>query len=141
MGTATFSGPLQVGTQRDPQNSNLGQVVLTQTAQVVRDATLVQNATIRLPANAEILDIYAMPTVAYDSLTSATLSIGYTSGGTQYASGIDVKTAGVKRMTLTAAIAALYRNILTNTTMVATVTSVGQPTVGTVTIVVVYRQR
>lgn len=143
MASTTFSGPIKSGTQRDPQNSNVGTTLLVQSTIVTRDATLTQHAApITLPANAEIVDIVVTPTVFYDSATSATLTVGTAQSGTQFASGVDVKTGGPKRPTTTAAQAALWRDIgATNLALYPTVTSVGQPSVGTVTVSVVYRQR
>lgn len=140
MGTTTFSGPLKAGTLRDAPGANVGTVVLCQTGTLTFDATLVQSVTFVLPANAMILDIYAAPTVVFDSATSATLSVGTVAAGTQYAGSLDVKTAGVKRMTQTAAISESMRTIGTNTNVVFTVTSVGQPAAGALNCVVTYKQ-
>lgn len=137
MGATTFSGPLRVG-DKDSAPSNLGTTVLSQRKTVSRNATLVSDATFTLPANATIVDAFADPTTLFDSATSATLSFGTASGGTQYGGSMDVKTAGRKRPTLTIAQAAAMANITTNTSLVATVTSVGQPTVGAVDVVVLY---
>jgi GTPase involved in cell partitioning and DNA repair len=141
MGASTFSGPLKAGTVREGASANVGSAVMTQTIEIARDATLVQNGTIYLPQNAEILSIHSVPQVLYDSATSATLSIGTASGGTQYGGSLDMKTVGRKEPAYTAAQGLAMRDIGTNTTLVATVTSVGQPTVGKVTVVVQYRQR
>jgi hypothetical protein len=141
MGTSTWSGPIKAGTVREGAGANTGTAVLVQTGTVSREASdLVNDLTITLPANAQILDIYADPTVLYDSATSATLSVGYTSGGTEYAGSIDVKTGGRKRMTLTVAEALAMKSIGSNTSVVFTVTSVGQPTVGSLACVVIYKQ-
>jgi hypothetical protein len=142
MGASTFSGPLKAGTVREGAGANVGTAMLVQNTVVTYDADLVQDgAAITLPANAEILDVIVTPTVFYNSGTSATLSIGTASAGTQFASSVDVKTGGPKRPTTTAAQAALWRDIGSSTTFIPTVTSVGQPTAGTVTVSVVYRQR
>jgi hypothetical protein len=140
MANTTFSGPVRAGTIRDGASANVGSVVLAQTATLTFDATLVQTVSFQLPAGAQILDIYADPLVVFDSATSATLSVGTAAAGTQYAGSLDVKTAGRKRMTLTAAIATSMANIGTTTGVFFTVTSVGQPTAGSLTCVVQYKQ-
>lgn len=140
MSSSTFSGPIKAGTLRDAPGANVGTAVLVQTGTLARDATLVQSLTFTLPANAQILDLYADPTVLYDSATSATLSIGTAAAGTQYAGSLDVKTGARKRMTLTVAEALAMKDITTNTSVVFTVTSVGQPTVGSLACVVIYKQ-
>lgn len=140
MGATTFSGPIKAGTIREGANNNTGSAALVQTGVLTYDATLVQNLTFKLPANAQILDVYADPTTVFNSGTSATLSIGTAGAGTQYAGSLDVKTAGRKRMTLTAAIAESMRTIGTNTNVVFTVTSVGQPSAGALACTVIYKQ-
>lgn len=139
MGTY-MTGPLQTGTGLDNTGRDTGTVVLSKTALINFDATLVQNATLRLPADAQIVDFYVDVLTAYDSATSATLSAGLTSGGTEYLSGINVKTAARRPNAYSAAQLAAMDDIDTNTTLVATVTSVGQPTAGQVRVTVLYVQ-
>ena len=143
MGSTTFSGPLKAGTVRETggsDNANVGYVLLHQTQVITFDATLVQNATFYLPANAIIVDIISDPIVAYNSATSATLSVGTSSGGTQYASGVDAKATARVRPTFTVAQLNAMDGIGTSTTVVATVTSVGQPTAGQNRVTLVYAQ-
>lgn len=140
MGTY-MTGPVQMGTGLDNTGADTGYVVSSQTALINRDATLVQNATFRLPADAQILDFYVDVLTAYDSATSATLSAGLTSGGTEYLSAISVKTAGRRPNAFSAAQLAAMDDIDNGTTLVATVTSVGQPTVGQVRVTLVYAQK
>jgi hypothetical protein len=141
MGASTFSGPLKAGTVREGATANVGSALMVQTAEIVRDATLTQNATMYLPANAEIVSIASITQVAYDSATSATLTVGTASAGTQFAGSINAKSAGNQQASPTVAQGVTWRDIGANTTLVATVTSVGQPSVGKVTVVVTYRQR
>lgn len=101
---------------------------------------LVQTATIKLPVNAEILDFIIDVNVAYDSATSATLTIGQSAGGTEYVSGVNAKTTGRASPTITNTQGGNMRNIGTNTTVYLTVTSVGAPTVGDITVICRYIQ-
>jgi hypothetical protein len=141
MARSTFSGPLRAGTLLEGSAApNVGNVVLSQTVLINFDATLVQNATINLPANAQILTMFADVLTAYNSATSATLTVGTASAGTQYASGVNAKTAGRAVPTFTAAQLAAMASIGTTTPVVATVTSVGQPTAGQVRLTVQYVQ-
>lgn len=139
MGTY-MTGPFQTGTGLDATGADTGTVLLSKTALIDFDATLVQNATFKLPANAQIVDFNVDVLTAYDSATSATLSAGTASGGTQYLSGISTKTAGRRPNGYSGAQLAAMDNIGTNTTVVATVTSVGQPTAGQVRVTMVYVQ-
>lgn len=141
MARSTFSGPLRAGTLLEGSAApNVGNVVLSQTVLINFDATLVQNATINLPANAQILTMFADVLTAYNSATSATLTVGTAAAGTQYASGVNAKTAGRAVPTFTAAQLAAMASIGTTTPVVATVTSVGQPTAGQVRLTVQYVQ-
>ena len=136
-----MTGPLRTGTGLDATGADTGFTTLVQTALLTFDATLVQNASFTLPANAQIVDFNIDVVTAFDSATSATLSAGTTSGGTEYLSGINVKTGGRRPNAYSAAQVGAIASITTNRTVVATVTSVGQPTAGQVRVTVVYRQR
>lgn len=139
---ATYlTGPLELGTGLDNTGADTGYVVQSQTALIGFDATLVQNATFTLPAGTQIVDFYVDVLTAYDSATSATLSAGVTSGGTEYLNGINVKTTGRKSNAFSAAQLAAIDDIGTSTSLVATVTSVGQPTAGSVRVTVLYAQK
>jgi hypothetical protein len=142
MAQTDFAGPLASGDRLpgDPRGANVGLAVLSQTVLISRDATLVQSATINLPVNSQIVTIACDVLTAYDSATSATLTVGTAAGGTQYASGVNAKTAGRTFPTFTAAQLASMDDIGATTAVVATVTSVGQPTVGQVRVTVQYVQ-
>ena len=139
MGTY-MTGPFQTGTGLDNTGADTGTVVLSKTALINFDADLVQDATFTLPANAQIVDIVVDALVGYNSATSATFSAGYTSGGTEYVSGVNVKTTGRKANGFSAAQLAAMDDIDNNTTLVATVTSVGQPSAGSTRVTVLYVQ-
>lgn len=142
MAQTTWSGPLASGDRPAGVSGgpNIGLVVLSQTALISFDATLVQNATFNLPADSQIIDFRIDVLTAYNSASSATLSVGTASGGTQYVSGVDAKTAGRAAITYTAAQLAAMDDIDTNRTVVATVTSVGQPTAGQARVTLTYVQ-
>lgn len=140
MGSTTFSGPVKAGTIREGSGVNTGFTLLSQTGVINFDATLVQNLTFALPENALIVDIISDALVVYDSATSATLSVGTTTGGTTYASGVSTKAAGRVRPTFTSAQVAAMDGIGTTTAVVATVTSVGQPTAGSTRVTILYTQ-
>ena len=142
MSRTTWSGPLASGL-RDAgfgTATDVGLVVLSQTTIINYDATLVQSKTINLPENSHISNIFCDVLTAYNSATSATLTIGTVAAGTQYASGVNAKTAGRTIPTFSAAQLAAMANTGTNKNVVATVTSVGQPTAGQVQVTVQYVQ-
>lgn len=140
MGTYV-TGPFQLGTGLDATGADTGYVTQTQSGVVTFDATLVQNLTFKVPANAQIVDFYVDVLTAYDSATSATLSAGRTSGGTELLSGISVKTAGRRSNGFSATQLGNMANVGSNTSVVVTVTSVGQPTAGQVRVTVLYAQK
>ena len=142
MAQTTWGGPLASGDKAAgiAGGSNIGLVVLSQTALIDFDATLVQNATINLPVNSQLIDVFVDTLTAFNSATSATLSVGTATGGTQYVSGLNVKTAGRSTTAHTAAQLAAMDDIGANIAVVATITSVGQPTAGQVRVTYVYVQ-
>jgi hypothetical protein len=142
MSQTTWSGPLASGDRNAGESGgpNLGFVTLSQTALINFNATLTQNATFNIPASSQIVDFYVDVLTAYDSATSATLSAGTASGGTQYLSAISVKTAARRPNAFSAAQLAAMDDVGTNRSVVATVTSVGQPTTGQVRVTMLYVQ-
>jgi hypothetical protein len=142
MAQTTFSGPLASGDKAAGVSggSNIGYAQLVQSATLNFDATLVQSATFNLPINSIITGFNIDVLTAYDSATSATLTIGTAAAGTQYAGSVNAKTTGRAAPTYSAAQLLAASNITTNTSVVVTVTSVGQPTAGKVFISVEYVQ-
>ena len=142
MSQTTWSGPLASGDINAGKagGPNIGLALLSQTVLIDVGATLVQNGTVYLPFGSQIVDIIVDVLTQYDSATSATLTVGTASAGTTYASGVNAKTGVRVRPTFTAAQLAAMDNIGTNGTVVATVTSVGQPTVGQVRVTYQYVQ-
>jgi hypothetical protein len=143
MSQTTWTGPLASGDINAGKTGgpNLGFVVLSQTVLIDFDATLVQNATIYLPYGSQIVNIVVDVLTAYNSATSATLTVGTASAGTTYASGVNAKTAARTTPTFTAAQLAAMDDIGTNGTVVTTITSVGQPTAGQVRVTFNYVQK
>ena len=142
MANSTFSGPVRSGTVREGASANVGLCVLSQTGSIAQNSTNVVDLTFTLPANAQILNFFFDVTTAFNSATSATLSAGTASGGTQYASGVDVKTAaGRIAPTLTGTQLTNMANITTNTSVVVSVTPVGATSAGAVTATIVYVQK
>jgi len=142
MSQTTWTGPLASGDKNAGVTGgpNIGLAVLSQTVLINFDATLVQNGTVYLPNDSQIVDILVDVLTLYNSATSATLSVGTSSGATTYASGVNVKTGVRVLPTFTAVQLAAMDDIDTNGTVVATVTSVGQPTAGQVRVTYRYVQ-
>jgi hypothetical protein len=85
---------------------------------------------------------------AFDSATSATLTIGTSAGGTQYVSGINAKTTGRATITYTAAQLAAMSGVTVlgvtaavSAPVVVTVTPVGATTAGYLEVTIIYAQQ
>lgn len=150
MGATHFSGPvvsgdLQTGETYGP---NQGFAVLSQSTSITQNSTTAVSSTLYIPAGARIVDFYIDVLTAYNSATSATLTIGTAAAGTQYVGSIDAKTAGRAAITYSAAqLAAMNGVTVTGTAaattppVVVTVTPVGATSAGYVVVTVLYVQQ
>lgn len=118
-----------------------GDVILVQSVTLNANSTNVVDGTITLPPNSEITGFNFRNLTAWDSATSATLSVGITQAGTDYASGLSAKTGGRVADAATAAQETARSNVGSNTVVHATVTPVGATTVGKTLVNVHYRRR
>ncbi len=139
MPTTNFGSAIKTGTGLG-DGADSGFNVLSQSKVLSFDATLVQSTTFVVPKNSQLVDFRIDVLTAYDSATSATLSIGTAAAGTQYVGSVNAKTTGRAAPTLSAAQLAAMANVGTNLNVVATVTSVGQPTAGSVRVTMTYVQ-
>lgn len=144
MSTTNFGSAIRTGTGLG-SGSDAGLVVLRQT--VVMDfITEVGagsdnvDASLVLPANSQIVDIIPDTLTAWNSVTSATFTAGSAAGGSQYVSGVDVKSDGREAPTFTAAQLAAMDDIGTNTTVHFRVAQVGNTSAGQLRATVLYVQ-
>lgn len=140
MASSTFSGPIRAGTVLNGSTNNIGKVVLSQTAILNQNSTTAVSNTFYLPANAQLFDIVADVLTAFNSASTAVLSVGTAAAGTQYAGSIDVKTAGRTYPTYSAAQLAAMDDIGSNTSVVATITPTGATSAGQVRVTLQYVQ-
>lgn len=142
MAITHFSGPLASGDKPagTPGGSNVGFVVLSQTAVLDQNSTNAVSSTFNLPNDSQIVDIIVDVLTAFNSATSATLTVGTAAGGSQYAGSVDAKTAGRVRPTFTAAQLAAMDDIGNNTAVVTTITPVGATSAGQVRVTLQYVQ-
>lgn len=145
-GTA-FDGPIISGPRRDANANgpaNTGVAVLSQVLTLVQNgADTNVSGTFTIPKHSSILGFQVDRRVAFDSATSAGLTIGTAALGTQYASSIDVKAAAGRTqapVSPTKAQMEAAEDTGTNTSVVATIAVVGATTTGTVTITMQYVQ-
>lgn len=133
-----FQGAVKSGDGFSETATGVGTAVFSQTALIDFNTTLTSEAVFVLPKDGQIVDVVVDVLTAYNSATSATLTVGSASAGTQYAGAVDAKTVGRVRPTFTAAQLAAMDDIDGNTSVYATVTSVGQPTAGSARVTVLY---
>ena len=133
-----FQGAVKSGDGFSETATGVGTAVFSQTALIDFNTTLTSEAVFVLPKDGQIVDVVVDVLTAYNSATSATLTVGSASAGTQYAGAVDAKTAGRVRPTFTAAQLAAMDDIDGNTSVYTTVTSVGQPTAGSARVTVLY---
>ena len=150
MGTTTFSGPVRSGTLKTGETNgpNLGFAVLEQETSITQNSTTAVSSTLYVPVGAKLIDIIVDTLTAFNSASSAVLSVGTAAAGTQYASGVDVTTAGRVRPTFTAAQLAAMSNVSvlgvaapTPAPVVVTVTPTGATSAGYVRVTLVYAQQ
>ena len=149
MGATHFSGPVVSGTlqQGETDGPNQGFAVLTQSTSITQNSTTAVSSTLYIPAGSEIIDFNIDVLTAFNSATSATLTIGTAAAGTQYVGSIDAKTAGRAAITYTAAQLAAMNGVTTTGTaapttapVVVTVTPVGATSAGYVVVTIIYAQ-
>lgn len=150
MGATHFSGPVVSGDlqQGETNGPNQGFAVLSQSTSITQNSTTAVSSTLYIPAGSRIVDFNIDVLTAYNSATSATLTIGTAAAGTQYVGSIDAKTAGRAAITYTAAqLAAMNGVTVTGTAaattapVVVTVTPVGATSAGYVVVTVLYVQQ
>lgn len=140
---ATYmQGALKSGTTPS-EYTNVGYALFAQT--VLLDKTVESgggsdnvDATLVIPAGSQIFEIYADTLTAWDSVTSATLSIGTTAGGQEFMDNTDVKSAGRETTAPTAADLALWDDVGSTNTLYVRVAQVGNTTAGQLRVTVVY---
>lgn len=101
MSRSTFSGPVLSGTAKYGQYKNIGNSSQVQTTAVTQAGAGTQNITLYIPALSQITSFTVDLYTVWDSATSAALTIGTASGGTQFVSSLDVKTGPAGRLTIT----------------------------------------
>lgn len=151
MGATHFTGPVISGDliQGQTNGPNQGFASLVQEIGIAQNSTSAVSATLYIPAGSAITSFTVDVLTAFNSGTSATLSIGTVAGGTQYVSGVDVKSAtGRIAITFTAAqLAAMSgQSVLgvaapTTPPVVITITPVGATSAGYVQVNMHYVQQ
>lgn len=137
-----MQGALKSGSSPS-ENTNVGYAVFSQTT--VLNFTLEAGAgsddvdgSITIPVGAQIHSINVDTLTAWDSVTSASLTIGTTAGGAEFYDATDVKSAGREATALSAADLALWDDVGSTNTLNIRVAQVGDTTAGQVRVTVLY---
>ena len=137
-----FQGAIKSGDRPSelPSGVGVGTANFSQTALVNFSATGTVNvdSTFTLPKGAQILNFLVDTLTAWDSGTSAGLTIGSTAGGTDYFTSVDVKSAGRETASNSNAQLAAFDDIGTNTTVYVRVAQVGATTAGQARVTIQY---
>jgi hypothetical protein len=150
MAATHFSGPVLSGDlqQGETNGPNQGFAVLTQSTAIAQNSTTAVSSTIYIPAGSQIIDFNIDVLTAFNSATSATLSIGTAAAGTQYVGSVNAKTAGRASITFSAAQLAAMSGVTvlgaaaaTSAPVVVTVTPVGATSAGYVEVTIIYAQQ
>jgi hypothetical protein len=139
----TFKGPVKsYGTVKEGTGNDVGGMVLSQSVKLQAATAATVEDSIYLPAGAQVIDIVYDNIVLWTA-TTAGLTIGSASAGTQYVSSTDVKAnAGKTRPATTVAQALALENLITSTTVnrvYVTVASTGANAVGTTRVTINYK--
>jgi hypothetical protein len=149
MGQTTFTGPILSGDLQQGQTNgpNQGFVQLAQATSLTQNSTSAVSSTIYIPAGSQITAFDIDVLTAFNSASSATLTIGTSAGDSSYVGSVNAKTAGRASITYTAAQLAAMSNqsVLgvaapTVAPVVVTVTPVGATSAGYVNVTVKYVQ-
>ena len=100
MGTTTFSGPIKVGTVREGANSNLGNILMAQSAVIDIIGATNTTAVGIIPANSQIVDVILNVTTANDDGSTATVKIGHAGDDDEYLAATNVKAVATTRGTI-----------------------------------------
>ena len=150
MAATHFSGPVLSGDLQSGETNgpNQGYAVLMQTTSITQNSTTAVSSTLYIPAGAQIIDFNIDVLTAFNSATSATLSIGTAAAGTQYVSSVNAKTAGRASITFSAAQLAAMSGVTvlgvtaaTSAPVVVTVTPVGATSAGYLEVTIIYAQQ
>jgi hypothetical protein len=140
----SFSGPVISG-PRNAANAqfngdNQGIALLTQVVQLTQNGTNAVTFTAYVPKHSQLVDFIADTTIAWNSATSALMSIGTTAGDTTYCASTSIATGGRLRPTLGTTQLAAMLDTGSVEPVVFTVTPTGATSAGTTFVTMMYIQ-
>jgi len=149
MGTTTFSGPIKAGTIKDTTGTTVGEniqntgFVLMSQSKVVALTGATANTTVAvIPANSQVVEVFADVTVVSNDTGAANVSVGNASNATAYIASSNAKVTGRVTAVNAAIISSAFYDVGTSDTRLTAVfqAASGDGTTGSAVVTVYYLQ-
>jgi hypothetical protein len=149
MGTTTFSGPIKAGTIKDTTGTTVGEniqntgFVLMSQSKVVALTGATANTTVAvIPANSQVVEIFADVTVVSNDTGAANVSVGNASNATAYIAVSNAKVTGRLTAVNAAIISSAFFDVGTSDSRLTAVfqAGTGDGTTGSAVVTVYYLQ-
>ena len=149
MGTTTFSGPIKAGTIKDTTGTTVGEniqntgFVLMSQSKVVALTGATANTTVAvIPANSQVVEIFADVRVVSNDTGAANVSVGNASNATAYIAVSNAKVTGRVTAVNAAIISSAFFDVGTSDSRLTAVfqAGTGDGTTGSAVVTVYYLQ-
>lgn len=149
MGTTTFSGPIKAGTIKDTTGTTVGEnikntgFVLMSQSKVVALTGATANTTVAvIPANSQVVEVFADITVVSNDTGAANVSVGNASNATAYIAVSNAKVTGRVTAVNAAIISSAFYDVGTSDSKLTAVfqAGTGDGTTGSAVVTVYYLQ-
>jgi len=149
MGTTTFSGPIKAGTIKDTTGTTVGEniqntgFVLMSQSKVVALTGATANTTVAvIPANSQVVEVFADVTVVSNDTGAANVSVGNASNATAYIAVSNAKVTGRVTAVNAAIISSAFFDVGTSDSKLTAVfqAGTGDGTTGSAVVTVYYLQ-
>lgn len=149
MGTTTFSGPIKAGTIKDTTGTtvgtdiqNIGFVLMSQSKVVALTSATANTTVAVLPANSQVVEIFADVTVVSNDTSAANVSVGNASNATAYIAVSNAKVTGRVTAVNAAIISSAFFDVGTSDSKLTAVfqAGTGDGTTGSAVVTVYYLQ-
>ena len=149
MGTTTFSGPIKAGTIKDTTGTtvgtdikNTGFVLMSQSKVVALTGATANTTVAVIPANSQVVEVFADVTVVSNDTSAANVSVGNASNATAYIAVSNAKVTGRVTAVNAAIISSAFYDVGTSDSKLTAVfqAGTGDGTTGSAVVTVYYLQ-
>ena len=149
MGTTTFSGPIKAGTIKDTTGTtvgadikNTGFVLMSQSKVVALTGATANTTVAVIPANSQVVEVFADVTVVSNDTGAANVSVGNASNATAYIAVSNAKVTGRLTAVNAAIISSAFFDVGTSDSKLTAVfqAGTGDGTTGSAVVTVYYLQ-